>query len=135
MAATRALLVARGADRAIPGFDVFWDDFSRYVELKHAHGTTAEAILAPVHTRFSHDVPAWIAAGMPADVTPFRFPSEQECEFRLSPARAREIEAALKVWTTSIKGLTKGVTRIRSVAQVRDCLVPECSPASHAQAG
>ncbi len=132
--ATRRLIVARGADRAIGDFDAFWADFGRYVELKHAHGTTTESILAPVRAGFRHHVPAWLEAGMPTDVTPFRFPCEEECEFRLTPAGARELEAALKVWTTSLKGLTKGVTRIRSVAQVRDCLAPELPASLAAQA-
>jgi hypothetical protein len=45
-------------------------------------------------------------------------------EFRLSEEGAREMEAALAVWTTHIKALSKLVTRIKVDWQVRDC-VPE----------
>ncbi len=118
--ATRALLVERGVDAQIPDFEDFWSDFERFVELKHAHGTTSEEILAPARATMAYDVPAWLAAGMPRDVRPFRLPEPREFLFELPPESARELKAGFEVWTASLKGLTKGITRIRATAQNRD---------------
>lgn len=121
--ATRGLLISHGAASEIEDFEMFWRDFSRFVENKHAHGSTAEHLLSPVRTALRYNIAGWLALAqsLPKDITRFRLEREQECEFRLTPEGAREIEAALQVWTTSLKGLTKGVTRIRPVAQVREC--------------
>jgi radical SAM superfamily enzyme YgiQ (UPF0313 family) len=119
--ATRELLAARGADRQIPDFESFWRDFHRFVELKHAHGRTPEAILSPARAMMHYDVGAWIEAGRPHDVRPFRLPRSQEFLFELPLESSRELNAWLEVWTATLKGLTKGVTRIRATAQVRNC--------------
>lgn len=121
LVATRELLVARGADKEISDFESFWRDLHRFVELKHAHGGTAEEILAPAAARMDYDVAAWIEAGRPRDVRPFRLPRPQEFLFELPPESARELKAWLEVWTATLKGLTKGVTRIRATAQMRTC--------------
>lgn len=117
--ATRRLLVGRGTDRTIADFETFWEDFQSFEQLRHAHGRTAEEVLAPRRAVFSFDISAWVAAGMPDDPGPFRFPERQEVEFRLTEDGDRELRAAFKVWTTNLKGLTKMVTRIRNVAQLR----------------
>jgi radical SAM superfamily enzyme YgiQ (UPF0313 family) len=127
MEATRQLLVARGARETIADFDAFWSDFTQYTRLGHAHGSSADQILAPVKTALRHDIKAWLAAGMPQDVTPFRLSGAREVSFHLSEEGERELKAALQVWTTSLKGLTKGVTRIRSSAQVRQPRMAEAS--------
>ncbi len=129
MDATRALVVARGAAGRFADFDRLWADFHRYVEAKHAHGSTAEEILSPVTLALDYDVPAWIAAGMPADTRPFLVPGKQAFVFALPPDAAREIDAFLKVWTTNLLGLSKGITRIRTTSLVRTC-----RPASPARA-
>lgn len=120
MAATRKLVEARGAAERVPDFDTLWDDLTRYTELRHAHGSTAEEILTPVTATFRYDIKEWIASGMPHDPAPFLLPPDDNTfSFRLAPEGERELRAALQVWTTSLKGLTKGVTRIRNSAQVR----------------
>ncbi len=118
---TRKLLVEHGAEPELVDPAGFWGDFLRTVELKHAHGTTADSILSPAVATLGYDVPAWLAAGMPHDVRPFRLSSARDFVFRLSSEAENELAAALRVWTTSLRGLTKGVTRIRPSAQVRSC--------------
>ncbi len=121
MEGTRALLLARGADREIAGFDELWDDFHRYVEHKHTRGATREALLAPTVATLSHDVAGWIAAGMPRDPTPFRLAEPTAFLFELAPEAARELEGLLQVWPTTLRGLTKGVTRMRTTSLIRRC--------------
>jgi len=119
--ATRELLVRHGINDEIPDFDRFWPDFHRYVELKHAHGSTPEEVLAPTRATMQYDIESWLAAGMPKDVRPYRLSSPQEFVFQLPPESARELRAGFEVWTASLKGLTKGITRIRTTAQIREC--------------
>jgi hypothetical protein len=121
MAATRRLIEDRALDTRIPDFAAFWEDLTRFVEAKHAHGTTADTILAPVRLRLRYDLPAWIAAGRPTDPSRFRLPGPASFEAALPADSAHEIQSLFDVWTTSLKGLTKGVTRIRAEAQVREC--------------
>jgi len=121
MAATRRLIEDRALDTQIPEFGVFWTDLARFVEVQHAHGTTPETILAPVHLELRHDLPAWVAAGRPADPSPFRLDRPTAFEARLPEESEREIRGLFDVWTTSLQGLTKGVTRIRAEAQRREC--------------
>jgi hypothetical protein len=120
LAVTKRLLVERGAALEVDGFEEFWSDFARYLELRHAHGTSLDEILPPATARFQYDIAEWLKAGMPKEVSRFRLPSPQQLEFQLSSEGARELKAALRVWGTSLKGLTKGVTRIRVAAQVRE---------------
>ena len=121
MDVTYQLLAARGAVAEVPHFDEFWADFHRYVELKHAHGEHAQQILKPVRAEIGYDLQAWIKAGLPKDPTPFKLRAPVPFEFRLSEEGAREMDAALKVWTESLKGLSKLVTRIQTAWQVREC--------------
>lgn len=120
MAALKDLIVSSGS--SLPeDFDEFWADFVKYGEMKHAHGTTIEEVLSPVTGEFQYDMAAWRDADMPLDFSGFRVAGLVPLEFSLSPEHAREMEAALAVWTTSLKGLTKLVTRIQLVWQVRAC--------------
>ena len=121
MDSTRELLMGRGIEREMPGFGLLWDDFSRYVERKHTHGTTRDTLLAPTLAVLQHDVPAWLAAGMPRDVRSFRLPAARPFHFELTPEAARELDGLIRVWSTSLRGLTKGVTRMRSTALIRQC--------------
>src|SRR5262249_38082050 len=91
-----------------------WTDVHRYVEQKHTHGTTAAALFAPSTVTLRYDVAGWIAAGMPNDASAFRLPSPQPYVFELRPAAARELDALTRVWTLSLRGLTKGITRLRT---------------------
>ncbi len=122
MAATRSLIESR-LDGPLPeGFDEFWEDFHRYVESRHACGMTEEAILGDSQCTFRYDIPAWIEAEMPLDLKPFRLEQPEVFHFSLSPAGVSELQAALRVWTTSLKGLTRLVTRIRSSSQIRSAV-------------
>jgi len=119
MDATRRMLLERGAASQIPDFENFWSDFQLYAQVKHADGKTEEEILRPVRVEMQYDVPQWIADGMPMDIAPYQLLQPESFEFRLSDEGAREMQAALKVWTPTLKGLTKMVTRIRMAWQVR----------------
>ncbi|MBW2445983.1 MAG: radical SAM protein, partial [Deltaproteobacteria bacterium] len=121
MAATRQLIEDRALDTQIDDFGVFWKDLTKFTEVQHAHGTTPETILAPVRFELRYDLPKWVAAGRPADPSPFRLPGPTLFEAALPEESAREIRGLFDVWTTSLMGLTKGVTRIRAEAQLREC--------------
>jgi radical SAM superfamily enzyme YgiQ (UPF0313 family) len=121
MDATRRLLEERGADREMPGFAEFWEDFTTYVRHRHAHGQAAEQILGAVPATLRYDIPAWLAAGQPVDPSAFRRSEPVEFEFRLSDEGRRELGAALQVWGANTKGQTKMVTRIKVAWQVREC--------------
>jgi hypothetical protein len=114
-AAVRGLLRAQSVD--LP--DDFWGEFHRYVELKHAYGASTHQILAPRYAEFSYDIAAWLRDGAPVDPTAFRLATPKIFEFAVPEESATQIRDALEVWGTDLKALTKGVTRIRSTAQVR----------------
>jgi radical SAM superfamily enzyme YgiQ (UPF0313 family) len=118
---TRALLRGAGAEAQVPDFERLWDDFHRYVEHKHTHGTTREVLLSPTHVPLRYDIEAWIAAGMPDDPTRFRLDAAQSFVFELAPDAARELDGLLRTWTTDLRGLTKGITRMRTTSLIRRC--------------
>jgi len=117
----KGLLIAHHIDRHIVDFEIFWANFHRYVETKHAHGHTVEEILAPRSAMFTYDIDQWIADGMPADPSPYRLAAPTEFRFRLSDGGREGLAAALDVWTSSLKGLAKMVTRIKVAWQVYEC--------------
>jgi hypothetical protein len=119
VAQTRALFERTGVPRTVPDFDTFWADFHRYIELRHACGRSIHAVLAPSEARFLYDIGGWIAAGMPADVRDYRFGAPVMVSMVLTPEAQRELRSAFEVWTTSLKGLSKLVTRIQTAWQVR----------------
>ena len=121
MEATRDMLHRRGAAAQVPQLDRFWDDFCTYVEHKHTHGTSREALLGSTVATLGFDVEAWIEAGMPTDVEPYRLAPRRQFVFDLDPEAARELSALLDTWTTSLRGLTKGVTRMRTTSLIRRC--------------
>jgi len=105
----------------VPDFERFWSDFQLYTELKHAHGEQPKTVLAPVRADIGYDLEAWVEAGLPKNPSPFRLDAPASFEFRLSAEGARELESALKMWTASLKGLSKLVTRVKTSWQVREC--------------
>jgi len=120
MDTTRDLLIERGARELVPNFDVFWADFHRNVELQHAHGHNESEILTPVRAKLSYDLREWVN-GTKQDPTSYRLPEPEMFEFRLSDEGAHELQAALAIWTNSLKGLSKLVTRIQTAWQARAC--------------
>ena len=121
MRATHKCITTRGLDLSIPDFDLFWENFHRYIDFGHAHGYTTEGILAHAQTYMEYDIDAWLASGAPKDPTPFRLPRPEGVVFRLSEDSAKELGASLHSWTHDLKGLTKMVTRIQVVWQERQC--------------
>ncbi|MEE2832371.1 MAG: radical SAM protein [Candidatus Latescibacterota bacterium] len=115
--AIRGLLRCRGVGMD----DEFWENLRLYVELAHAHGETESEILGTRRAGFTYDIAAWIDNGRCEDPAPFRLANAQTFEFGLPDPFADEVRAALNVWGTDLKSLTRGVTRIRSLAQVREC--------------
>jgi len=121
MNATRRLLEARGIAKAIPEFQKFWSDFHLYTRLKHAHGRDKAQILGSAGAFLQYDIEGWLASGDLGNPGAFKYPKPTRAEFRLGEEGAREMEAALAVWTTHIKALSKLVTRIKVDWQVREC--------------
>jgi radical SAM superfamily enzyme YgiQ (UPF0313 family) len=119
MEATRKLVEAKGVLADLPDRESFWRDFETWVRAKHADGRTESEILSPVVVEMNYDIPRWVSDGMPLDIGFYRMPAPQQFEFSLSEEGAQEMAAALKVWTPTLKGLTKMVTRIRMAWQVR----------------
>ena len=91
------------------------------MEAKHASGATAEEITAPAIVPMRYDIRRWIDDGMSRDVGAWRHADPRQYIFRLSQEGARELRAALKVWTSKLTGLAKMITRIRVSSQVRRC--------------
>lgn len=135
MDATRRLVEARGVRDLVAGFDSFWPDFETYVRLKHADGRTEDDILSPVVVDLRYDIPRWIADGMPTDLALYRLSDREEFEFRLTDDSIQELRAALNVWTTTLKGLTKMVTRVRTAWQIRQARRLSAGQAFSAAAG
>jgi radical SAM superfamily enzyme YgiQ (UPF0313 family) len=130
---TRALLRAKGVEMAVPDFERLWDDFHRYVEHKHTHGNTRDLLLAPTQVTLHYDIEGWIAAGMPRDAAPFRLAAAQPFVFELAPDAARELDGLITTWSTDLRGLTKGITRMRTTSLIRRCR-PAASTGSYAPA-
>lgn len=122
MRTLRKLAVERELDRRIPGFEEFWADLTDYVRLRHAHGLTEEAVFADQSGTFIYDISSWLEDGMPVDVSRYRLPATSRINFRLSPEGREGLEGAFRVYTFTVKGLTKLVSRIQRSWQAR---VPE----------
>jgi hypothetical protein len=132
MNATRRLLEERGIASEFEDFDAFWEDFHTYVRLTHASGRDKETILASVAATLRYDIARWLAEENLGDPRHFRLPEPIQMEFRLSEESRRELESALAVWTTHIKGLSKMVTRIKMDCQIRQCVpIGDRSLAAH----
>ena len=58
---------------------------------------------------------------MPRNTAPFRLAVPQDFQFELSAEAAVELEHLIEVWTTSLRGLTKGITRMRTTSLIRNC--------------
>lgn len=125
MNATRSLLVERGIDRKIAEFDLFWNDFSRYVRLLHASGRTEKEILCTSNATLHYDFPEWLQQSELTDPNDFRLVEPRDFQFQLTEDGRQGLEKALGVWTTHIKGLSKMVTRIKVAWQIRDCTTVE----------
>lgn len=119
MRITRNLILETPAGASIPDFDHFWTDFTRFVFLRHAHGSTSEEILSPATGEFHYDIAGWLEAGKPAEIASFRMPASSPVRFDLNDEAREELSSALQVWTNTLPGLTKMVTRIRVSCQVR----------------
>lgn len=119
MDATRKLVEARGAASLIADFDDFWADFNSRVQARHAAGATIEEILNPVELAMRYDLSQWIADDKPLNLSPYKLAAPVSFQYALNEEGADQLRSALNVWTTSLKGLTKMVTRIQMAWQVR----------------
>lgn len=122
LGATRGLIEAKGAAQLMPDFEGFWRDFHSFQATKHASGSTVEEILHPARVVLRYDIGRWIADGMSMDISQYRLAEPEPFDFHLTENGAREMAAALNVWTCSLKGLTKMVTRIQMAWQVRQAI-------------
>ncbi|MDE3164696.1 MAG: radical SAM protein [Acidobacteriota bacterium] len=120
MATARDLVLRTEAGRTIPDLDAFWQDLTRFVYLRHAHGQTTDEILAPAAGEFHYDIAGWLDDGTPADPSPYRLPAPRHVEFALSGESVEELSSALQVWRNTVPGLAKLVTRVRVACQVRE---------------
>ena len=121
MNGTRRLLEERGVSRGIAGFAELWEDFHRFIDLRHARGSTRQEILASGKAMLRYDIEAWMEAGMPLGAAAFRREEPVMVEFRLGEKSARHMESALNTWTDELRGLTKLVARIQVGTQAREC--------------
>jgi hypothetical protein len=126
--ATERLLRERGAEAEIEDFDHVWPEIWHYVNARHATGTELDALSKPMECLLAYDIPSWLTAGAPKDTQPTRFPAARRFIFTLSVENMRELEGALKVWSSRSIGLSKLITRIRYSAQVRDCYDSSIAP-------
>jgi hypothetical protein len=117
--AIRESLLERGAGATIPDFERFWSDLCRFIEMQHAHGKTVDAILGSTSGMFEYDIPAWLSDQMPNDPTPYRHASPKRFHFDLAPEGQAGLASALEVWSASVRGLSKMVTRINALWQHR----------------
>jgi hypothetical protein len=123
MDATRRLLEERGVDLKIAGFDRFWKDFHTYIQLLHASGRNKEEIMSSASAVLHYDFSTWLAQDTLGDPDHYRLGEPAQQHFVLSAEGRRELDAALSVWTTHVKGLSKLVTRIKVDWQVRECIL------------
>jgi radical SAM superfamily enzyme YgiQ (UPF0313 family) len=121
METLKQLLVARHIDQEIVDFEEFWSNFHRYVACKHAYGRTVEEILAPRTAVLTYDIDRWITEGMSANPSAYRLAEPAAFHFRLSDEGRQGLASALEVWTPTLKGLAKMVTRIKVAWQVHEC--------------
>jgi radical SAM superfamily enzyme YgiQ (UPF0313 family) len=135
MSATRRLLVDRGVRNVVANFEQFWEDFTTYIRLLHASGRDRKAILAPRSAPLRYDFSAWLAQQEIVDPGPYRLPEPRVFGFCLTREGQEELDRALQVWTTHIKGLSKMVTRIKVDSQVRECKPREQQRESYSAAG
>ena len=135
MRATRGLLAERGVHGTIANFDEFWKDFTTYIRLLHASGRDRMAILAPASATLLYDFPAWLVQQEIADPNRYRLPKATQFDFQLTREGHEELDRALQVWTTHIKGLSKMVTRIKVDSQVRQCIASEQGREMYSVAG
>lgn len=129
MRALKKLVLREGIESSIPNFDEFWEDLTNFVRLRHAHGMSEEEVYADQAGEFRYDIPEWINAGMPKDVIQYRLPVPEQYLFRLTEEGRAGLMGAFRVYTFTVKGLTKLVNRIQRQWQVR---IPE--PAGRAVA-
>lgn len=122
--ATADLLKKSGIHERMDDFDGFWRDLHAWTEARHATGIDVDEILRPIRLVQNYDIQKWLDDGSPLEIDLYRLKEATTFEYRLTEDGARELQAALKVWTSQLTGLTKLVTRIRVTSQVRQC-VPE----------
>ncbi len=103
------------------GFDELWSDLHTYVYSRHAASTDIQELTRPVEADLGYDIAGWLSEGAPVEVEPWRFSNRRPFIFKLSDDGAREMEAALSLWSPKAIGLSKLITRIRYTAQVREC--------------
>jgi len=132
MKAAKDLLLAAGAESRVPHFEEFWEDLDTYVLLTHSHGRTIEDIVRPARGMMRYDIRRWLTDGAPIDPSAHRLDKAHEFDFKVTPTGERELRKAFAVWTSSIKGMSKLVTRIQVVWQVRTCEPVESSMAMEA---
>jgi len=120
MSATRALLLEAGVDRDWPEFDMFWNDLHKFMESRHAWGSTREIILSPTHCHLQHDIPGWLSSGCPRSSASYFLEEGKEFEFSLSGDSAEALEKAFDMWTDRLSGLTKMVARLQVGTQNRE---------------
>ncbi|MCP5152939.1 MAG: radical SAM protein [Ectothiorhodospiraceae bacterium] len=114
LSVTRAMLESRDAERAMPGFQEFWQDFSEFQTLRYASGLTLEELVEPRRAAMRYDIARWIADGLPHDVRPYRLAAGVEATFALTPDKRDEIERAVRVYGLSPAGATMLIKRVRA---------------------
>jgi radical SAM superfamily enzyme YgiQ (UPF0313 family) len=122
MRALKRILITNGFQDMNPGFEIFWEDLSRYVECKHASGRSERDILSPVNCEMQHDVLRWIADGHPKNLSSYKLETSKTFLFQLNEDSANEILNALETWSTDLRGLTKVARHLRVTSLERHAI-------------
>ena len=125
MGALKKLAVERGVSKQVPDFDTFWHNLTRYLELQHANGASDKEILGARWEESRYEIPRWISDNTPIDVSEYRLSEPITMMFELDLEGHEGLAAALKVYGTDVKSLTKLVSRVRRNWQVRKCTVSQ----------
>lgn len=122
VAATHKLIRQRDAMADSAETATFVAELRTWHLLTHAYGQTAEQIFERKAATFEFDVPAWIAAGSPADFATYRRPAPASFEFALSAENAKNLKAALNVWDYDLKSFSMLVKRVHNGWQIREVI-------------
>jgi hypothetical protein len=123
METARKFIIGLPEASNLPDFEEFWANLTQFLTLRYVHGTTSQEMLAAVEGKFTYDVDAWFAAGMPKHFLPFKLSRPARVRFELPPESRQQLAAALHVYTDHLSGLSKMISRIHSGCMTRRSLI------------
>jgi radical SAM superfamily enzyme YgiQ (UPF0313 family) len=113
------LIEINGPNSLDSDFELFWEDFSRYVEYTHACGQSLDDILLPISFSLRYDIARWVADGWPKTLSLYKLETPTTFLFKLSKNGAKEIHDAIETYSIDLRGLTKVARYLKVTSQVR----------------